>query len=68
MALPSTDTLDVPSRALPASYVYNVESGPTIDTGTMDYVSRALPAIYVYVGGSKRMPRHPAQYNELFIY
>jgi hypothetical protein len=48
VSIQSTDGLDVPNRALPAVYVYNVSSGPNVDTSTMDIASRGLPAIFIY--------------------
>ena len=49
MALPDTNTLDIPSRGLPAEYVYSTTSGPAVDTGTLDIPGRGLPASYIYV-------------------
>lgn len=47
MALPNTDTLDIPGRGLPAVYIINLTTGPNIDTDTLDVPSRGLPAEYI---------------------
>jgi hypothetical protein len=43
MSLPNTTTLDIVGRGLPSVYVFNLLTGPNIQTGTLDTVSRGLP-------------------------
>ena len=54
----STTSLDVVSRGLPATDIFDLTSSTYLSTGTLDTPSRALPAEYIYtvsVGGGNSL-------------
>lgn len=48
MALPTqTEDLDTPSRGLPVDGIWNLSTGPNVDTQTLDTPSRGLPFLWI---------------------
>jgi len=48
MALSDTDTLNIPVRGIPAEYIINLSSDPSVDTGLLNGVSRGIPVLYIH--------------------
>lgn len=46
--LPTTRTLDIASRGVPAETIFKEDATPNVNTGTMDIASRGVPAIYIH--------------------
>ncbi len=65
MALINTDTLDVPSRGLPALGITSIVS---LDTQTLDVPSRGIPAIWVQSGAAPASPYVPVYLSTAFTF